>query len=168
MIFLPAIHLPLYSSLIVPVSTSPLARLLSVMKTVKKHSFISSVLVIAGGVMSLHYKTLTQAYAGCPILVCHGPVETTDSGFIILTGSQSSAMYVKGTNVFFSETAAISSLPFAIDDTPRSRSGSALDINDLIVDLYNGCKIANLRKNSLKPNSIPIIATNFFLDSDQR
>ena len=26
--------------------------------------------------MSLHYKTLTQAYAGCPILVCHGPVET--------------------------------------------------------------------------------------------
>ena len=70
---LPAINLPLYSSL---VSASPLVRLLSVMKIVQKHNFISSVLVIAGGVMSLHYKTLTQAYAGCPILVSHGPAET--------------------------------------------------------------------------------------------
>ena len=70
---LPAIHLPLYS---VPVSASPLVRLLSVMQVVQKHNFISSILVVAGGVMSLHYKTLTQAYAGCPIVVSHGPAET--------------------------------------------------------------------------------------------
>ena len=84
------------------------------------------------------------------------------------TGSQLSAIYVKGTNAFFLERAAISTLPFCIDDPPRVRSGSSLDINDLIVDLYNGCKTANLRKGSLKPHSTPIVATNFNLDSDQR
>ena len=88
--------------------------------------------------------------------------------FLFLTGSQSSAMYVKGTNAFFLERAAVSSLPFAIDDPPRGRVGSALDINDLIVDLYNGCKTANLRKGSLVPNSIPMIATNFSLNGDHR
>ena len=88
---------------------------------------------------------------------------------LLRTGSHSSAMYVKGTNAFFLERAAISSLPFAIDDPPKAKSGSsALDVNDLIVDLYNGCKTANLRKGSLVPHSVPIVATNFSLIGDQR
>ena len=78
-------------------------------------------------------------------------------------------MYVKGTNAFFLERAAILSLPFAIDDHHRSKSGSSsLDVNDLIVDLYNGCKTANLQKGSLVPHSVPIVATNFNLNNDQR
>lgn len=77
-------------------------------------------------------------------------------------------MYVKGTNAFFLERAAILSLPFATDDPPRSKGGSSsLDVNDLIVDLYNGCKTANLRKGSLVPHSVPIVATNFNLSNDQ-
>ena len=36
----------------------------------------SDILVIAGGVMALHYKTLTKLYAGCTIVVCLGPSET--------------------------------------------------------------------------------------------
>ena len=43
-----------------------------------------------------------------------------------------------------------------------------LYINDLIVDLYNDCKTAHLRKGSLEPHSTPIVATNFNLDSDKR
>ena len=77
-------------------------------------------------------------------------------------------IYVKGTNAFFLERAAISSLPFSIDDPPRSRSRSAMDLNDLIVDLFNGCKTVNLQKGSLEPYSIPLVATNFNIDSDQR
>ena len=65
-------------------------------------------------------------------------------------------IYVKGTNAFFLEWAAISSLPFSIDDPPRSRSGSAMDLNDLIVDLFNGCKTVNLRKGSLEPLQFPL------------
>ena len=60
------------------------------------------------------------------------------------------------------ERATISFLPFAIDDPPMTKSGSSLDINDLIVDLYNGCNwTANLRKGSLVPHSILIIAPTF-------
>ena len=77
-------------------------------------------------------------------------------------------MYVKGSNAFFLERASISTLPFAIDDPPMAKSGSSLDINDLIVDMYNGCKTANLRKGSLKPFSIPIVATNYNLKQHQR
>ena len=77
-------------------------------------------------------------------------------------------MYVKGSNAFMLERATISSLPFAIDDPPMTKSGSSLDVNDLIVDLYNGCKTANLRRGSMVPHSIPIIATNFQLKPQQR
>ena len=55
-----------------------------------------------------------------------------------------------------------------IDDPPRSKSGSTLDVNDLLVDLYNSCKTANLRKGSLKPVSVPMIGTNFNLSKDDR
>jgi hypothetical protein len=34
--------------------------------------------------------------------------------------------------------------------------------------MYNGCKTANLRKGSLQPFSVPIIATNFDLKQHQR
>ena len=93
--------------------------------------------------MSLNYNTLTQAYAGWPILVSHGPAETGKTTaikaalsltgevqhttymnrlllqcFCFLAHSSHAAMYVKGTNAFFLERAAISSLPFAIDDPP--------------------------------------------------
>jgi len=57
-------------------STSPIVRLLSLSKIALKHNFISSVLVIAGGVMALHYKTLANVFGGCPIVVCLGPSET--------------------------------------------------------------------------------------------
>jgi len=40
-----------------------------------KHNFISSVLVIAAGVMALHYKILANVFGGCPIIVCLGPSE---------------------------------------------------------------------------------------------
>ncbi len=61
-------------------------------------------------------------------------------------------MYVKGTNAFFLERAASPSLPFVIDDPPKCNSGTMLDINDLLVYLYNGLKTANLRKKgSLLP-----------------
>lgn len=76
--------------------------------------------------------------------------------------------YVKGSNAFFLERAAISSLLFVIDNPPRSRTGSSLDITDLIVDLLNGCKTANLCKGSLEPHSTTLVATNFSINSDQR
>ena len=62
-----------------PLSTSPVGRLLSLCRIALKHNYISSLLVIAGGVLALHYKTLTKVYAGCPVVVCVGPSETGKS-----------------------------------------------------------------------------------------
>lgn len=59
-----------------PLSTDVLSRLLSSLKVTMKHNFLSSLLVVAGGVMSLHYSTITKEYGGCPIVIAVGPSET--------------------------------------------------------------------------------------------
>ena len=59
-----------------PLSSSVLSKLLSLMRVSLKHNFISALFVVAGGVMSLHYSTLTTIFAGCPIVVALGPAET--------------------------------------------------------------------------------------------
>ena len=81
------------------------------------------------------------------------------------TGS-SSAIYERGTNAFFLERASLSSLPFRIDDPPKGWKGN--DISDLIVDLYQGGKTANLRKGSLLPKSVPLVASNFSIRTEAR
>ena len=97
-------------------------------------------------------------------MVCIGPAETGNlKATLTLTSKitatrhctcsvsstaelQSSALYVKGSNAFFLERAAISSLLFAIDDPPMTKSGSStLDVYDLMADLYNGSKTGKLR-----------------------
>ncbi len=37
--------------------------------------------------------------------------------------------------------------------------GKEVDVNDLNVELHDGCKIANLRSGRLKPISIPLVAS---------
>jgi hypothetical protein len=105
---------------------------------------------------------LSQLFSGCPVVVCNGPAETGKSTSIraalSFCGSQASSMYVKGSSAFFLERSSISTLPFTIDDPPKSGSGV-----DIVMDLYNTCKNANLRRGSLVPESVPIIATNFSL-----
>ena len=76
--------------------------------------------------------------------------------------------YESGTNAFFLERAALSSLPFPVDDPPQASSKAGGGISDLIVDLYQGGKTANLRKGALAPRSIPVVASNFDLSKEQR
>ena len=118
----------------------------------------------------VHRASRDNIYKSCPLSMWYDTIIIiiiVDA--LVLAGSQSVAMYIRGSNGFFLERAAISTLPIAIDDPPMAKSvSSSLDINDLIVDLYNGCKTANLRKGSSEPQSIPIIATNFNLKTQQR
>lgn len=83
----------------------------------------------------------------------------------MLIGANNS-IYVKGTNAFFLERASLSSLPFGIDDPPKSSKGS--DISDLVVDLFNGCKTANLKAGSILPRSTAIVSTNYTLQKEER
>lgn len=69
----------LLSNIHLPLSTCPVRKLLSLCQLALKHNYISSLLVIAGGVLALHYKTLTKVYSGCPVVICVGPSETRKS-----------------------------------------------------------------------------------------
>lgn len=68
---LPSIRLPLPES-----PSSLLSQLVHLLRVVMKHNFYSSVLVLAGGVMALHYQTL-QSLGGCPTIVAYGPGKST-------------------------------------------------------------------------------------------
>ena len=87
----PAIHTPL--------STSVLSRLLSLMRLSMKHNYISALLVLAGGVMALHYSTITTLFAGCPVVVALGPAETGKTtalkAALSITGLLSSLLNLK-------------------------------------------------------------------------
>lgn len=62
-----------------PFETTPLSRLMSVLKRAMKHNFMSSVLVLSGGFMSLHYIALNELFSGCPVVVATGEPETGKS-----------------------------------------------------------------------------------------
>ncbi len=114
---------------------------------------------------------------GCPITVLKGEPETGKSltlrCALALIGAVLSSYYVKGTNAYFIERSAKSTLPYAIDDpllkgTSKTSKANSLDLQELIVDIYNGAKSANANKGSRVPISAPYVATNFHVGSDER
>ena len=75
-----------------PLTTSPMRQLLQALKVVMKHNFVPSILIIAGGVMALHYQQVIKVNSGCPTILAMGPSETGKSTSIkcalSLTGMQ--------------------------------------------------------------------------------
>lgn len=62
-----------------PLTTSPMRQLLEALSVVMKHNFIQSILILAGGVMALHYRQVIQVNSGCPAIIAAGPSETGKS-----------------------------------------------------------------------------------------
>lgn len=62
-----------------PFSTAPLGHLVSMLQRVMKHNFLSSILVLSGGIMALHYEKIQDIFAGCPVVVATGEPETGKS-----------------------------------------------------------------------------------------
>ena len=116
--------------------------------------------------MSCHYRQIVDNLGGIPVVIACGPTETGKSTSLkvglSLTGGQKNAFYSKGTNAYFFERSALSCLPFGIDDPNMSTYAGRkqLDVGELVVDLYNGAKTANLHSGALQPSSAPIISTN--------
>ena len=108
-------------------NTLTLQRTLPLIRIVLKHNFVSGLLVVAGCVMSLHYCVVISLNSGCPMIIATGESETGKSTAIkvaiFLTGTSGyyvvkispagvkNSIYVKGSNAFFLERAALSSLP---------------------------------------------------------
>ena len=66
----------LLPSIATPLSIDCLSRLVSILEVTMRHNFLSSLLIVAGGVMSLHYTSITKEYGGCPVVIAVGPSET--------------------------------------------------------------------------------------------
>ncbi len=66
-----------------PFDEKVLGHLVNLLKTVMKHNFHSTLLVLAGGIMALHYKTITKTCKGCPTVIAYGPAETGKSTAIV-------------------------------------------------------------------------------------
>ena len=58
-----------------PLSSDALRGLLSLMRLALRHNYSSALLVVAGGVMALHYTTITAMFGGCPVVVALDPAE---------------------------------------------------------------------------------------------
>ena len=162
----PIIHTPLEEE-----PKDVLQKMILRLKVCMKQNFESSLIIIGAAIMTFHYDT---KYGGCPIPLAVGPSEAGKTTAILtalsLFGCQESSYYVKGTNAFFLERSALSTLPYGIDDPQTTKVGKTnrLDLPELIVDLYNAANSANAVKGSWKQKSAPIVATNWSLQNDER
>ena len=153
----------------IPLSTGPIKQLVANLKVCMKHNFVPSLLVIAGGILSFHYQQIVQCYGGCPLTFLTGESGTGKStaigAFLSMIGLYDRQLFVKGTNAAFLERSSKSSLPYGIDDPNKGKQvlskSNIVDLGELAVDLYKGARTANMRTGSMKPLSIPIVATNF-------
>ena len=58
-----------------PLTPSVLHEVITSLKAIMKHNFIPSLLVVAGGIVALHYSSIIQL-SGCPTIVAFGPSQT--------------------------------------------------------------------------------------------
>ena len=150
------------STIVLPLSNEAAVDFYVSLKRCLNHNCLPGLLVVAGTLMSFHYRTVIEKHMGCPIVVASGSSGTgkTTSIKAALSLFGRSTMFSKGTNARMLERAARSTIPFGIDDPAKSKTNN-LDIGELCVDLYNGQKTINLRTGSCHPLSTAIVATNF-------
>ena len=157
------------STVILPLSMDCAVDFYVFLKKCLNHNFLPGLLVVAGALMSFHYREVIDRHGGCAITVASGASGTGKSTSIkaALSLFGRSTMFSKGTNAGMLERAARSTIPFGIDDPAKSKTNQ-LDIGKLCVDLYNGEKTINLRTGCCKPMSTAILATNFEASTHQR
>ena len=179
--------IPAFPTPLVP-GTEILNTVVKHLRVIMRHNFFPAILMAGGAVMALHYSRVVST-GGCPIVVAHGCSETGKStairvGLSILgkcataysvllyssiyhLGTPEAAIYEKVTNSFILERASASTMPFAIDDPTKVPSKNC-DLSDVIVELHNGGKFANLRSGAQYAKSMPLAALNYSLRKEER
>ncbi len=101
------------------------------------------------------------------IAVCSYSVFTCASNWNV--GLNDNGIHGKLTQALVLERSSVSSIPFVIDDPPKSSSKyNTIDVNDVIVDCYNGLMSGNVKSGVAKPLSSAMISTNFDIKADAR
>ena len=142
--------------------------LLKTLETCLDHNFLSCVLMMGAGVMSFHYQEIVKVFRFCPQVMATGPVSTGKSVSIqaalsLFGADNTKNHYMKCSKAFCLQRAAISSLPFGIDDPTFPA-----ELNEVVVSFYNGTISANVMCGSILPLTCPIYSSNFTFGSDER
>lgn len=159
-----------------PLTADSLTDLIDACVELGKHNLVPTLLVVAGTALAFHYETVVELYSGCPITVAIGEAETGKSTAIraglSLCACDQLSLYVKGTNAAFLERSNRSTLPFGIEEGARGKKGKSranqLDMPELIIELYNGSRMTNLKSGTMKPRSIPVVASNFDVEDMEK
>lgn len=158
-----------------PLSLEPLEHLYHLCVKMAKHNLIPTLLMIAAGIQSFHYHTIIDAYGCCPIAVAIGEPETGKStaltAALSLFGCQEIGVSVKSSNAILLERACSTGIPFAIEEGKGNQARAKtnqLDIAELIVDVSNGSRSANMKTGTMKPETVPLISSNFNLEEMAR
>ena len=61
----------------------------------------------------------------------------------------------------------MSTLHFAVDD-PTAEKSKQFNLDDIIVELFNGGRTASMRKGVTAAESVPLLAINHSLRQDER
>lgn len=142
--------------------------LLETLETCLAHNYLSCILIMGAGVMSFHYQEVLKLFRFCPQVMATGPVSTGKSvsiqAALCLFGADNTKNhYLKCSKAFCLQRAAISSLPFGIDDP-----SFPVDLNEVVVSFYNGTISANVMCGSLLPLTCPIYSSNFTFGKNER
>ena len=134
------------STIALPLSTVPALEFYVSLKRCLNHNFLPGLLIVAGAVMSFHYRAVIKKYQGCSVTIASGDSGTrkTTSIKAALSLCGINTMYSKGTNPGLLERSTQSTIPFGVDDPKPTSKSNQLDIGELCVDLYNGQKTINM------------------------
>ena len=161
--------------IVTPLTAEPLRHLYSLCEIMAKQNLIPTLLMIAGAIQSFHYQMVIDAYGCCPIPVAVGASETGKSTALVaalsLFGCNDIGVSVKSSNAILLERACSTGLPFGIEEGKGSSSRSKtnqIDIAELIIDVSNGSRSANMKTGTMKPQTVPLVASNFSMDDMAR
>ncbi len=90
---------------------------------------------------------------------------------LALFGCDDIGVSVKMTNAILIERACSTGLPFGIEEGKRASSRSKsnqIDVSEMIMDLSNGSCSANMKVGTMKPQTVPLVASNFDMDDMAR
>lgn len=96
-------------------SSSVLKCIINLLRVTLKHNFPNALLILAGGVMALHYQTVTKLCKGCPAVVAIGPPETGKSTAL------AAALAISGTKIMCKLVCLIGSEPEHAPNKARCR-----------------------------------------------
>lgn len=157
-----------------PLSSDPLASLVTTMEVMFKHNFIPSLIILSGIITAFHYEAVARLYGGCPMMIALGEAETGKSTAIraglALAAMDEKGRFVKITNAALMERACRSTLPFCVEEVQSKQKSktNSLDFSDAVINLYCNSRSYNLKTGPAKPKSVPIAASNFDVDKMER